>query len=229
MKHNNQRGFGVVGILVLIVTIVLIGFAAYYVINNKKDDKSPTANTSSVSNSEATSYSTYTNSEYGFTLEYPSTWEGISVKQLSSTTGAKGYQLDATVDYEIKQSLAFAEQGWQANGEPNLSGMGSLEYDNCAAPNEPSYLPYMGYQVQDGCVALIGFEDSSDESFAGYYTGQKRIVTADGETLIFSFSTGSFALQVDSLDQESLKATYDTENDQFKKDTLRVIQSIKLL
>lgn len=96
MKIRNQKGFGHVGVIVLIILVAAVAFAGWWVWRNHKDDN-PTSSTTSqaastVQSSTPALAKTYTNKDGQFNLKYPADWKtGTSnggFEELQAPSGA---------------------------------------------------------------------------------------------------------------------------------------------
>lgn len=85
--QKNQKGFGHVGIIVIVIVLGLVGLSGWFVWNNNKTDDASntgaTKNDSSETNDDSQTetydvpagYELYKNTELGFKLTYPETWQ----------------------------------------------------------------------------------------------------------------------------------------------------------
>lgn len=80
--HKNQKGFGHLGVVVIVIVISLIGLSGWFVYSsqNSKDSAAKVANTGTANEPKkdnrkvAPSLKTYANDEYGMSFSYPSNW-----------------------------------------------------------------------------------------------------------------------------------------------------------
>lgn len=73
-RQIEQRGFGVVELLILAVVVAVIAAIGFLVFNNlQNNDKAST--TRSTDQSADTKLKEYKNKDYGFSLQYPSSWK----------------------------------------------------------------------------------------------------------------------------------------------------------
>ena len=92
---NNEKGFGVLGLLLIILTILLIGVAGWYVWNKQQKDDATSKTTSSASGKKAAEsgaaekdptagWIAYSNAPGDFSFRHPSTWVRASNLDLCS-------------------------------------------------------------------------------------------------------------------------------------------------
>lgn len=112
MKHN-EKGFGVVEILITVVAIGLIGGVGWYVWQ-KQNDKSDSNNTSQVSNVTQVEH---IDSSKTFSIQYPSSWSIVPYE-------APGYDGPARPEPDwskTPQPITLLNQN-NKNAEINIDG-----------------------------------------------------------------------------------------------------------
>lgn len=92
---NNEKGFGVLGLLLIILTILLIGVAGWYVWNRQQKDDTASKTASSTAGEKATEsgaaekdpttdWIAYSNASGDFSFKHPSAWVRASNLDLCS-------------------------------------------------------------------------------------------------------------------------------------------------
>lgn len=73
---NEQKGFSLAEIMLVLVFITLIGFIGWYVMNSKKEISQKTTNTeqSQEQSSDNSKYKTYQHPSLSYSFQYPSSW-----------------------------------------------------------------------------------------------------------------------------------------------------------
>ncbi len=98
-KISNQRGFGSLELLLVLVIVGIVGFVAWYVFNTKSDTQSNLDNANVVSQ-QVTPAPTFTFKEFGVQIPLPSTLNGLNyeAKEVTGSNDQKYTALYLTTD-----------------------------------------------------------------------------------------------------------------------------------
>ena len=136
--RNNEKGFGAVEGLLIVVIVVLIGVVGWFVYknHNKTTNNTTTSNTATTAPTKTAStpqsvdpyagWKTYTSPDEKFTLKYPTDWtvsnesaSGI-LKESIDLWGPNNFRLNYTlVKYDSTFTVSEAQKEAQAVGNPD--------------------------------------------------------------------------------------------------------------
>lgn len=172
---KSESGFGVVGILLVVVIIVLISSVGWLVYKNHNKVTKTITNTKTATMTTAQNpfagWKTYTNSTYGLSFKYPSQWSVYSQpsggdlnlyvsettpSELQKTTTSP-VQDDNFLEVSIYISNNSVSNSVNNAGVSNLINLGSITY------NSKSY-SLIGEtsstgETNNGSVVLVGVDD----------------------------------------------------------------------
>ncbi len=124
-KSIRQAGFSLIEALIILIVVAAIALAGWFVYHRNHDDKKSRASQTSAKSSNIQKSSvqplttkTYTNSEYGFSFDYPSNWK--LTEDLS----------DAGRGHLEGQVYVTSPNGTIIHFDPNLGGKGGDCFDN---------------------------------------------------------------------------------------------------
>lgn len=112
---KNSRGF--IQIIVVILLLIVVAGAAYYFgTKNKTASVSPTPSPTSI---PTTNWKTYTNSEFGFNVEYPKSWTSASTGPNAAMDQVKAGQTISGTVTPSYDTISFLDQN--KNEQLNIS------------------------------------------------------------------------------------------------------------
>jgi len=156
---KNQKGFGIVEILIIIVIVGLIGTVGWLVYDRQKskDTETPsTTNTSQTTNTEAETpkMSDYNSDELGLSLSYPSEWGAASLGDGPLSKYQSGKYKQLTFSNQANVSVNF------------VTGAYSSPLDACGYDDPVQNAQHAQNAVQ---ASVIGWENNDIKH---YMTGQ---------------------------------------------------------
>lgn len=117
IKNKASDGFGVVGVLVLVISVGIVGFAGWTVYKAQTktatDTQSSTQSSKDVQQKSVTLSKTYTDSVGNFAVKYPASW---SLKSSSDTSEPDMATSDATITSPSGTVLRLASNGGGRGG-----------------------------------------------------------------------------------------------------------------
>ncbi len=207
--RKNQRGFGAVELLIILVVVGIVGFGAWYV--GKHGNKSATNITSSSTNSSKTTTpatKTYTDNSKTYTLEYPKTWTTSEQKPGSAAAVADLLNLLET-EFTPENSPAIGSNP----STPNMAGVIAFKssdtqtilntYVSGDGQTTPQSLTINGYRAMYQKAIATKYLSYTDDIYA---------VTHNGVTLLFQFreKQGSGANGTPAFDATNTVDAYTT-------------------
>lgn len=230
--HSNQKGFSVVGILVVIVVIGLVGTVGWLVYDRQKSKTSETQNTQTSTQQKETSkqetkvadpyegWKSYC-SDTGACFKYPADWNSV-------TTGPAGPEPGNFKNPQ--QTLKLVSGKSDSNGtltDPAQWYTGKLE--SLSSAND-KYKVWGGYLAATGVyVPQYAVVDATIVGNGGFMVGQTKSTTDDTYTT-FTTSGGAqhytlnvFALSNDGFTKAKADAWFSSED---AKTALLIVQSL---
>mgnify|MGYP001190356583 CR=1 FL=1 len=124
-KRINQKGFGAIEVLLLLILLVLLTFTGWYVWNHNKsgdDTKNTSAKSTATNNNSDTDSSTrlYSNNDIGLKFRYPKTWG-----EANTGPSPESHHLLKGSEYEITFSNnEYIQVGVSSEDREHDAGMG---------------------------------------------------------------------------------------------------------
>lgn len=216
-KHEHSLGFGAIETLLILASVGILGFVGWYVwhAKNNADTSLKSATTASVNSSPQVKNKTYTNTEYGFSFQYPETW---SFSEKLSDLGGGHNEGDIVVTSPKDTKVHFG---------PNLGGKGG----DCADPDtetrtkkycETRNILYLETLPTSSAAKPVYFYQAS--LTASDRDGGKTIYYIDIESRTLPLSkgsvTGNFLYPYDEISTRTGEVTVFVEgSDDIKNDT----------
>jgi hypothetical protein len=195
----NSKGFGLVGLLVIVVVLVAIGGAGTYVyhrdhmaktvVATSTDGERP-ARTGSTGSKTATTnvyagWSTYTSSVAGYSIKYPSNW---TVSSSTNNGGAEDARITSPDNFEIEllsftKTSAYGTETLESN-PTGACGSTCLESDKLTTFNAPKYGTIeLDAQVQGaggGSINTLALYAPSGSGYLASPTSTGALTTVSG-------------------------------------------------
>jgi hypothetical protein len=237
---RSSKGFSIVILLVLFVVVAVIGIGGYYLWHKNHDkttnDNAVTGRQTLKTTTPATTFKTYTNDEYKFSFQYPSTWK--------LTTDLE----DIGRGYNEGDVIVESPYGTKVHFGPNLGGKGggcgddsnedttlcstrtvlSLEALS-SSPEEAFYFYHFSLTAAKsnggGTIYYVGIENgSSAPTETGSVTGDYF----DSHTTIDIAKIGNVTVYIEGEDdnKNDSPAFFDTRE---IKEATPILKSFKLL
>ncbi|HMS23272.1 MAG TPA: hypothetical protein PKB09_00500 [Candidatus Saccharibacteria bacterium] len=227
MTRINQKGFGLVEIILLITIVVSLGLIGYYVYSNAQmDDKTnQTINNADASSPQITEY---VNKEFGFKFSYPMPSEGEAPAVYDTTSdvgplSGKSY----SISLDPKFSGGFVTNNFaMAPDKVDEMPLGFSVYDGCK-PDDTVLNQVVLYKSKEVCVVINASKElapgSDKKSLYATMTIQKKF-TNNSQIAGLEFVRAPMAIKTSS--ESNLEAAYGgTMND----DTVSFAKSIQEL
>jgi hypothetical protein len=156
MQHDSRaKGFGLVGLLLIIVVLAVVGGTGVYVYRKEHKVKAPVSNVSAnakaptqigkSSNMTTTidpyvGWSTYTSSVAGYSIKYPANW---TVRSSTNNGGAEDTRITSPDNFEIEllsftKTSAYGDETLKSNST-GACGSTCLQNDKLTTFNAPKY------------------------------------------------------------------------------------------
>jgi hypothetical protein len=159
MKKLNQKGFGLIEVILLATIIFATGAVGYYIYNKSlvNDETSKPQSSAETSN---TNPDEYINKEFGFMFEYPKS-PGSQKPTVSNTTEEiepiTGRSYYISVDFKFSGGFVTKDFALSPDKKDTMP-LGFTQYDSCKA--KPTDLNQVVlYQGKDVCVAVVASEE----------------------------------------------------------------------
>ena len=165
---KKQHGFTLVEGLLIVLILCVVGFAGYYVMNNrdkKSDTSEQTTTQNSTSNQNETQQpaaavktKTFTNKDFGVTVDLPETW---TTKDESSVENGVPFQFVVGISSGLGEASMFTVTGKggdcqvKATDKPFAAGNGcpTLEYTRVTKTNDGGTLSRSSLSDSNGKLA----------------------------------------------------------------------------
>ena len=211
MKKLNQKGFGLVEIIMLATIIFATGAVGCYIYNKSQSNDETSKPQSGAQPASATKSGEYINKEFGFKFEYPNNPKGVkpsvynTTKDVAPITG-KSY----LIGVDVKFSGGFVTKDFALSPDKkDTMPLGFTKYDGCK-PKPTDLNQVVLYQTKDVCVAVVASEElgpaMTKKSTVATLIVQKKLVK-DSEIAGIEFARDPVVIK--STSDAALKSAYD--------------------
>lgn len=202
-RTNNQRGFGAVEIIILVVVLAIIGFGGWYVWQAQNNSSQSTGGTNSQpeapKNKEA-----FSDGRLPFTFEYPNGWvikidekiqEGQPLPDKYSIflntkdrayaempIGGTEVSVGAEVNISVSKTALSSPQGVftglrasaQDKSEITVAGISAVEYEFGYESQPGRYVDF----IKDGRLYSISYFSAANERTSGNFSDYKALISS---------------------------------------------------
>lgn len=158
MKRN-QRGFGLIELLIIVIMVAVAGIVGYYTYTRIKNRPSQTTNTQ-VSTPEPEAepeFKEFVSKEFGFKFEYPSSWGTLKLQQ-SQVAGKTGKAYELTSDDFSKRISGFITKDWKPKNSTDVV-TGFVTYDGCAKGAKDVAQVYL-VKSASSCISITAAKET---------------------------------------------------------------------
>lgn len=202
-RIKNQRGFGTVEIIILVVILAIIGFGGWYIWQTQNNSSQSTGGTNSQpktpKNKEA-----FSDSRLPFIFEYPNGWvikiddkvqEGQPLPDKYSIflntkdrayaempIGGTEVSVGAEVNISVSKTALSSPQGVftglrasaQDKSEITVGGVSAVEYEFGYESQPGRYVDF----IKDGRLYSISYFSAANERTSGFFSDYKALISS---------------------------------------------------